>query len=380
MFRRAAGLLAFSPRDGELVELRGRLSVYEPRGDLQLVVESMSRAGQGAWYEQFLKLRARLEAEGLFDAGRKRPLPLMPRSIGVVTSLGAAALHDVVSALQRRVPHIPVVVAPSSVQGVSAPAELIAALTNLYRLTETGRSLSPVSPDKAEVRPPPMVDVILLVRGGGSIEDLWAFNDEQLARTIIRSPVPVVSGVGHETDFSIADFVADLRAPTPTAAAELVAQPQEVWQGALAILDRRLQTAAFRWLDAQAQRLDLTAGRLGRPSARVASQRLWLASAGQRLQVFSMHFLDQKQRTLDALQARLPEAVSRRFGRQQERLDRAALRLGLLDPSLVLRRGYAWLTDTQGRTVTSVRQITMGQAVRATLADGEVDLNVSNLP
>ncbi len=376
MFRRAAGLLAFSPRDGELVELRGRLSVYEPRGDLQLVVESMSRAGQGTWFEQFLKLRAKLEAEGLFDASRKRPLPLMPRGIGVVTSLGAAALHDVVSALQRRVPHIPVVVAPSSVQGVSAPAELIAALTNLYRLIETGRGQSPVSPDKADV----MVDVILLVRGGGSIEDLWAFNDEQLARTIIRSPVPVVSGVGHETDFSIADFVADLRAPTPTAAAELVAQPQEVWQGALAILERRLQTAAFRRLDVQAQRLDLTAGRLGRPSARVASQRLWLASAGQRLQVFSMHFLDHKQRTLDALQARLPEAVSRQFGRQQEQLDRAALRLGLLDPSLVLRRGYAWLTDTQGRTVTSVRQITMGQAVRATLADGEVDLNVSNLP
>ena len=380
MFRRAAGLLSFSPRDGELVELRGRLGVYEPRGDLQLVVESMSRAGQGAWYEQFLKLRARLEAEGLFDAGRKRPLPLMPRGIGVVTSLGAAALHDVVSALQRRVPHIPVVVAPASVQGVSAPAELMAALTNLYRLTEAGRGLSPSLPDKVEVRPTPMLDVILLVRGGGSIEDLWAFNDEQLARTIISSPVPVVSGVGHETDFSIADFVADLRAPTPTAAAELVAQPREVWQGALAILESRLQTAAFRRLDVQAQRLDLTAGRLGRPSALVASQRLRLASAGQRLQVFSMHFLQQKQRSLDALQARLPEAVRRRFDRQQERLERGALRLGLLDPSLVLRRGYAWLADIQGRTLTSVRQVTVGQIVRATLADGEVDFNVSNLP
>ena len=380
MFRRAAGLLSFSPRDGELVELRGRLSVYEPRGDLQLVVESMSRAGQGAWYEQFLKLRARLEAEGLFDAGRKRPLTRMPRGIGVVTSLGAAALHDVISALQRRVPHIPVVVAPASVQGVSAPAELMAALTNLYRLTEAGRGLSPSLPDKVEVRPIPILDVILLVRGGGSIEDLWAFNDEQLARTIISSPVPVVSGVGHETDFSIADFVADLRAPTPTAAAELVAQPCEVWKGALAILDSRLQTAAFRRLDVQAQRLDLMAGRLGRPSALVASQRLRLASAGQRLQVFSMHFLQQKQRTLDALQARLPEAVRRRFDRQQERLDRGALRLELLDPSLVLGRGYAWLTDIQGRTVTSVRQVAVGQTVRATLADGEVDFNVSNLP
>ena len=380
MFRRAAGLLAFSPRDGELVELRGRISVYEPRGDLQLVVESMSRAGQGAWFEQFLKLRARLEAEGLFDAGRKRPLPLMPRGIGVVTSLGAAALHDVVSALQRRVPHIPVVVAPALVQGANAPAELIGALTNLYRLTESGRGSRAVLPSTEPASPQPVLDVILLVRGGGSIEDLWAFNDEQLARTIIGSPVPVVSGVGHETDFSIADFVADLRAPTPTAAAELVAQPREVWQGALAILERRLQTAAFRWLDGQAQRLDLTAGRLGRPSALVASHRLRLASAAQRLQVFSMHFLGRKQQALEALQARLPDAVHRRLDRQQERLARAALRLGLLDPTLVLRRGYAWLTDTQGQTVNSVRQITVGQAVRATLADGEVDLNVSNLP
>jgi exodeoxyribonuclease VII large subunit len=207
-----------------------------------------------------------------------------------------------------------------------------------------------------------LVDVILLVRGGGSIEDLWSFNDEQLARTISRSPVPVVSGVGHETDFSIADFVADLRATTPTAAAELVAQPREVWQGALTILERRLQMAAFRRLDVQAQRLDLTAGRLGRPSALAASQRLRLASAGQRLQ------------------ARLPEAVRRRFDRQQERLERAKLRLVLLDPSLVLRRGYAWLADTHGRTLTSVRQIAVGQTVRATLSDGEVDLNVSNLP
>ncbi len=380
MFRRAAGLLDFSPRDGELVELRGRLGVYEQRGDLQLVVESMSRAGQGAWYEQFLKLRTKLEAEGLFDSGRKRPLPLMPRGIGVVTSLGAAALHDVISALQRRVPHIPVVVAPASVQGASAPAEMIAALTSLYRLTEAGRGLGLVLQGKVEVRPTPVVDVILLVRGGGSVEDLWAFNDEQLARTLISSPVPVVSGVGHETDFSIADFVADLRAPTPTAAAELVAQPREVWQSALAVLERQLQTVAFRRLDVQAQRLDLTAGRLGRPSARVASQRLRLAAAGQRLQVFSMHFLGQKQQALEALQARLPEVTRRRFGRQHEQLDRAALRMGLLDPSLVLRRGYAWLTDTQGRTVTSVRQVTLGQAVRATLADGEVDLNVSNLP
>ena len=210
MFRRAASSLAFSPCDGELVELRGRLGVYEQRGDLQLIVESLQRAGQGALFEQFLRLKAQLEGEGLFDADRKRPLPVMPRGIGLVTSPGAAALHDVATALQRRVPHIPVVLAPALVQGAAAPASLVAALEQLY-----ARALHPRAGE-------PPIDVILLVRGGGSMEDLWAFNDELLARTVVRSPVPLVSGVGHETDFTIADFCADLRAPTPTAAAELV--------------------------------------------------------------------------------------------------------------------------------------------------------------
>ncbi|MDE2419474.1 MAG: exodeoxyribonuclease VII large subunit, partial [Burkholderiales bacterium] len=210
MFRRAASLLNFSPKDGERVEIRGRLGVYEPRGELQLIVESMSRAGQGTLFEQFLQLKEKLEREGLFDPQRKRALPAMPRGIGVVTSLGAAALHDVVTALQRRVPHISVVLAPASVQGDGAPRELVDALQSLYALVgDSGQAVH--------------IDVVLLVRGGGSMDDLWAFNDEQLARTIAASPVPVVSGVGHETDFTIADFVADLRAPTPTAAAELVA-------------------------------------------------------------------------------------------------------------------------------------------------------------
>ncbi|HVE52499.1 MAG TPA: exodeoxyribonuclease VII large subunit, partial [Ramlibacter sp.] len=212
MFRRSAGLLDFSPRDGELVEVSGRLGVYEQRGDLQLVVESMRRAGQGALFEQFLRLKARLEEEGLFDTARKRALPLLPQGIGIATSLGAAALHDVVTCLRRRAPHVPVVLAPAAVQGGQAPGELVAALDSLYRLADRGA-----------------IDVILLVRGGGSIEDLWAFNDEQLARTIVRSPVPLVSGVGHETDFTIADFCADLRAPTPLAAAELAAQALETW-------------------------------------------------------------------------------------------------------------------------------------------------------
>jgi exodeoxyribonuclease VII large subunit len=214
MFRRAASLLGFVPRDGEQVEVRGRLDIYGPRGDLQLIVESLQRAGQGALFEQFLRLKARLEAEGLFAPGRKRALPAMPRGIGVVTSLGAAALHDVVTALRRRVPHIPVVVAPALVQGAAAPADLLRALANLYRLTPDGRA---AQAEDVGVT----IDVILLVRGGGSIEDLWAFNDEAVARLVAESPVPVVSGVGHETDFTIADVVAELRAPTPTAAAAL---------------------------------------------------------------------------------------------------------------------------------------------------------------
>ena len=370
MFRRAATGLDFSPRDGELVDVRGRLGVYEARGDLQLIVESMSRAGQGALFEQFLKLKAKLEAQGLFDAARKRPLPLMPRGIGVVTSLGAAALHDVMTALQRRVPHIPVVVAPALVQGSNAPAELVQALSNLYRLTQQKRGPGADSS--------PVIDVILLVRGGGSMEDLWAFNDEQLALALAQSPVPIVCGVGHETDFTIADFVADLRAPTPTAAAELVAQPREVWLGALDGAARRLQDAVFRRLDQQSQRLDLAASRLGRPAALIGRHRLRLAASAQRLQWSALHFLKQRQQDVQGLAADLPVAMQRGLSRKQERLDRAGLRLGLLDPTLVLQRGYAWLSNPDGSTITSVQQTQPGQPLRATLADGTVELTVSS--
>ena len=361
MFRRAASLLPFMPRDGELVEVQGRLGVYEPRGDLQLVVESLRRAGQGALFEQFLRLKARLEAEGLFDAVRKRPLPPLPRGIAIVTSLQAAALHDVVSCLRRRAPHVPVVLAPAAVQGSQAPGDLVAALEAVYRMAEAGR-----------------VDVILLVRGGGSIEDLWAFNDEQLARTIVRSPVPLVSGVGHETDFTIADFCADLRAPTPTAAAELAAEPQEAWLGALGLLDVRLRDAVARRLDRAAQRVDQAALHLGRPSSRMAQQHLRIERAAQRLRT-ALPARQQRAREAGQRQAaRLGEAVAGRLRSQDQRLQHLALRLQLLDPRLVLQRGYALLTRSgDGRPITSVRQATAGLAVRAALADGEVDLQVS---
>ena len=368
MFRRAAGLLDFSPRDGELVEVRGRLGVYEARGDLQFIVESMQRAGQGALFEQFLRLKAQLEGEGLFDPRRKRPLPVQPRGIGLITSLGAAALHDVVTALRRRVPHIPVVLIPAQVQGAAAPQSMVTALRQMYALAE-GEA-------PADGETTPVVDVILLVRGGGSMEDLWAFNDEQLARTIVQSPVPLVSGVGHETDFTIADFCADLRAPTPTAAAELVAQPREVWLGALDLLADRLESAVQRQIDLRHQRLDQAAQRLGRPSGLAAREQLRLARCAQRLRHGMLLNLERLALKHKALEADLPIKVTRQLTQQSDRLERARMQLELLNPHLVLQRGYALLTDSHGHAVTSVGQARLGDALRATLADGVLDVTV----
>ena len=368
MFRRAAGLLDFSPRDGELVEVRGRLGVYEARGDLQFIVESMQRAGQGALFEQFLRLKAQLEGEGLFDPRRKRPLPLQPRGIGLITSLGAAALHDVVTALRRRVPHIPVVLIPAQVQGAAAPQSMVTALRQMYALAE-GEA-------PADGETTPVVDVILLVRGGGSMEDLWAFNDEQLARTIVQSPVPLVSGVGHETDFTIADFCADLRAPTPTAAAELVAQPREVWLGALDLLADRLESAVQRQIDLRHQRLDQAAQRLGRPSGLAAREQLRLARCAQRLRHGMLLNLERLALKNQALEADFAQKTARHIALESDRLERARLRLELLNPHLVLQRGYALLTDSHGHAVTSVGQARLGDALRATLADGVLDVTV----
>jgi exodeoxyribonuclease VII large subunit len=305
MFKRAANLTEFMTRDGDLVEVRGRIDVYTPRGDLQLIVESMSQAGQGALFEQFLRLKAKLEAEGLFDAARKRELPIAPRGIGLVTSLGAAALHDVITALQRRVPHIPVIVSPASVQGVGAPQELSQALANLYQYNEQIRQLEANLMHKAARAP---IDVILLVRGGGSLEDLWAFNDETLARTIAQSPVPVISGVGHETDFTIADFVADLRAPTPTAAAELVSQSRDAWLAAVDMMQERLQGAANRHLDTHNQHLDRTTQRLGRPAQGIGRQQQVVESQFQRMRFALKSQMNQFQQNLNTQQTEFPVA------------------------------------------------------------------------
>lgn len=357
MFRRAASLLDFSPRDGQRVELRGRLGVYETRGELQLIVESLQQAGQGSLFEQFVQLKARLEAEGLFDSGRKRPLPLMPRAIGVVTSLGAAALHDVVTALQRRAPHIPVMIYPASVQGGQAASELREALLQAYQRNE--------------------VDVLLLVRGGGAMEDLWAFNDEHLARTIVTSPMAVVSGVGHETDFTIADFCADLRAPTPTAAAELCAQPQAVCKDLLDLLQSRQHHAVDRLVQMRHQRLDQAAARVGRPSHFVTRQHASLAAYGQHMHHVVGNCLRRAMSDLARMETVLPVASSSAVQRQAQRLEHARLRLDLLNPKLVLKRGYAWLSNTDGQAITSSVGMVIGQPLRATLVDGEVDLTVS---
>jgi exodeoxyribonuclease VII large subunit len=359
MFRRAAGLLDFVPREGELVEVWGRLGVYEARGDLQLVVETMRRAGQGALFEQFVRLKAKLEAEGLFDEARKREVPAMPRGVGLVTSPQAAALHDVVTALKRRACHVPVVFAPAAVQGAAAPGELIDALERLYARAQRGE-----------------LQVILLVRGGGSIEDLWAFNDERLARTIVRSPVPVICGVGHETDFTIADFCADVRAPTPTAAAELAARPRQDWLDELDGERERLHRAVQRRVDVAGQRLDQASARLGRPLARLASQQLRLGRAAHRMHHAMQARLDRERARIVLTQQELAGTVRMRLDQGLLALERAGMRLELLDPKLVLQRGYALLRDEQGLPVTSAGRTHPGQPLTATLADGEVALTV----
>jgi exodeoxyribonuclease VII large subunit len=327
----------------------------------------MRRAGQGALFEQFLRVKARLEAEGLFDASRKRPVPAMPRSIGLVTSLGAAALHDVATALQRRVPHIPVVLAPAAVQGEGAPRELIQALNSLYALCEPNAN-GPVP-----------IDVILLVRGGGSMEDLASFNDEDLARAIAASPAPVVCGVGHETDFTIADFVADLRAPTPTAAAELVAQTQEELLQTLTAIQEALGRALTRRLDTQEQRLDAALARLGRPSAMAAKFQLALQSSAHRLSSMSHALVQQELHNCQRLREQFTERVQRRLAQVHGHVDEHAVRLRLLDPSLVLQRGYACVTDAEGRTVSNTQDLALGQTLQLHLAKGKAGVTVSEL-
>jgi exodeoxyribonuclease VII large subunit len=356
MFRRAALLLDFQPADGQQVELRGRIGVYESRGELQLVVEAMGRVGAGTLYEEFLRLRARLEAAGLFDSARKRPIARFPAAIGVVTSLGAAALRDVLTALARRAPQVRVVLYPSPVQGAEAPLALVAALQAAGRRAE--------------------VDTLLLVRGGGALEDLWAFNDERVVRAITNSPIPVVCGVGHETDVTLSDLAADLRAATPTAAAELAAPAAAEQLARIDAAEALLRRSLQRTLQRQAQRIDTLVLRLGQPVRTLAGQGERLAGLQRRL------LLALRQR--HSLQARHLQQQAERWSRalhaqqvaQQQRLVLSAQRLSALDPKQVLQRGYAWVEALDGRPVLSVRALRGGQAVRAVWADGRATAEV----
>ena len=356
MFRRASMLLDFTPADGQRVELRGRLGVYEARGELQLVVESMQRAGAGSLYEEFLRRKARLAAEGLFNESRKRAIAAHPQCVGVITSLGAAALHDVTTSLARRAPHVHVIVYPSLVQGADAPAALSEALA------VAGRHGA--------------ADTLILCRGGGSLEDLMAFNDERVVRAIAASPLPVVCGVGHESDLTLADLAADLRAPTPTAAAELAAPRTQDCLDALDTLAAGLQRRVRASLDGRAQALDRVALRMARPadSVRRSAQRLdtmahQLAAAGRRS-------VEARQWRLVQMAERLARAAAAHPISHRQRLDSLAARLQALDPSRVLSRGYAWLADNRGQPVQSIARIAAGDRLTAVLADGSAAVSV----
>nr|WP_316638862.1 exodeoxyribonuclease VII large subunit [uncultured Roseateles sp.] len=359
MFKRAASLLDFAPADGQRVELRGRLAVYEPRGELQLVVEAMRRAGAGALYEQFLRLKAKLEAQGLFDASVKRALPAFPQRIGVVTSRGAAALHDVLTALQRRAPHVEVIVYPSLVQGAEAPEALVRAIQTANARAE--------------------VDVLIVCRGGGSLEDLWAFNDERVVRAIASSGLVIACGVGHETDVTLSDLAADLRAPTPTAAAELVSPSRQANLDALAALAAALTRRVDQRLEAAAQRLDRVALRLARPADALASQQQRLAWLSHRLSVAVQRSQTRQAEIASRLGRRLLLAGPKRRISAELHLDALEGRLRSLDPRQVLARGFAWLDDGQGNPLSSVAQLQQGQDLHAVLADGQAQLQVRSV-
>jgi exodeoxyribonuclease VII large subunit len=356
MFRRSASMLDFTPRDGQQVELRGRIAVYEARGELQLVVEAMQRVGAGSLYEEFLRLKAKLEAIGLFEPARKRRLPRHPAHVGVVTSLGAAALRDVLTTLQRRAPHVRVTVYPSLVQGAQAPEALVQALTAAAAHAQ--------------------VDLLIVCRGGGSLEDLWAFNDERVVRAIAASPIPLVTGVGHETDITLADLAADLRAPTPTAAAELVSAAAEELEAELQALEARARRALSHRLEGDALRLDQIALRLARPGQVLQRHRQALQACDERRRAAAARTLAERGRQQQDLARRLAQSQRAQLQRASAGLDLLQSRLESMDPRRVLARGYAWVTDADGRPLLGAHGLRPGQTVQAVWADGRADAQV----
>lgn len=368
-------------RNGDRILVLGRVGLYEPRGEYQLVADTVEPAGEGELRRRFELLKKRLAAEGLFDRERKRPLPALPRRIGVITSPSGAAVRDVLTVLGRRFPAVPVVIYPAAVQGEAAVGELVSALARAAARAEC--------------------DVLIVGRGGGSLEDLWAFNEEAVARALAACPIPTVSAVGHEIDFTIADFVADLRAPTPSGAAELVVPDCEEWLRKCAACGTRLAVQMRRCLEKESQAVDWLARRLKQasPGARVRQQRMRLDALGRRLGGAMRHDFSRRGRAADALVARLHrqspgtrvaraaqclESLEPRLARAARlSLERASLRLrhagralSAVSPLATLERGYAIVTDADGRVLTDAGAVPVGAHVTARLARGRLRATV----
>lgn len=337
MFKGRNSVLGMLPREGDLIEARATVTLYEARGDVQLTVEFMQPAGLGKLYEAYEQLKQRLQNEGLFAAERKQAIPANPQRIGVVTSADAAALRDVLTAIRRRAPAMSVIIYPTPVQGKGA-AELIAQAIHLADQRQE-------------------VDTLLICRGGGSIEDLWSFNEEVVARAIAACRLPTISGVGHETDFTIADFVADLRAATPTAAAELACPDQAQLRDQLRQLQSRLGRAMQSCLRQQSQTLDYLSRRLISPTQHLQQQRRGLQQWQHRLQLAMQQGLQTQQRKLQYLSASLQQ----------------------LNPHQVLARGYAIVQKADGRAVTTASELSLQTPLKLTLHQGQAEVVVTQI-
>ena len=378
MFRHKSQYLDFKPANGMQVEVLALPTLYEARGDFQLTLEKMRPAGLGALYEAFEKLKRKLEAEGLFDAGRKRELPFLPRQIGIVTSPQAAALRDVLRTLANRMPGMPVLLYPTPVQGNDAAQKIAAAIREANERGEC--------------------DTLIVCRGGGSIEDLWAFNEEVVAWAIAASRIPVVSGVGHETDFTIADFVADLRAATPTAAAQAAVPDAEELKQRLQQTARHLARAATRRFELHMQQLDYLQRRLLHPEQRMQQQRQHLQQLQQRLQLAHAHGVQHQHWRWQALRQRLHarrpdvaelqtrhtaysrrlhEVMARNLERHESKLASLQQHLQHLDPTRVLARGYSMVRDQHGKIVVDSAHIAKGTLLDVTFAQGWVRAEVT---
>jgi len=379
MFRHKLQYLDWLPENGMQVEVRAAPTLYEARGKFQLGVETMRRAGLGALYEAYEKLKARLGQEGLFDEARKRPLPPFPRAVGIVTSPQAAALRDVLTTLRRRMPALPVILYPAPVQGEGAAQKIAQAIA--------------VAGMRGEC------DVLIVCRGGGSIEDLWSFNEEVVARAIAACPIPVVCGVGHETDFTIADFVADARAPTPTAAAQLASPDRAELAQQLRQWQHRLARVAQRTLEERMQRLDYLSRRLVHPGERIRNQAQHLQHLASRLggvgrraleslswQVLGLaqRFgaarpdLDARARETDGLARRLQQAARERLNAAATQLTGLEAHLKHLNPQLVLERGYSITETADSRVVRDGSQLALGEELKITFARGWADAQVKH--